>query len=290
MTNCYEVNIDTSAAQADFIGDLLMGMGSLGVSLSPHTGDERLMRVSAYFPIAEDPETLSTHLSHQLTTAGADHQQFKLTIKVIGESDWQNQWKAYYHTQNVTRWLTIVPEWEHVENADRLTVHLDPEVTFGTGYHPTTRLALSLLGDELSSGDTLIDVGTGSGILAITADLLGASHVYAFDNDPACEQAVAHNLALNPKATHVTFQVKDMLNNVSETADIIVANILSEVLLQLIPQVDVHLNPGGKLILSGIYYDQYEVIAQELKDYGFEIIESRKRGAWYALLATRHEG
>lgn len=286
---CYEVTIATTTQQAEFVSDLLMGMGSLGVSESTDDTAVFPQKLLAYFPVTETPEELRAKLTQQLSQAGVNVKDTTLSVSIIGETDWQNRWKDYYHAQDVTRWLTIVPEWEHVEFEDRLTVYLDPEVTFGTGYHPTTRLALGFLGDELMPDDTVIDVGTGSGVLAIIADLLGASQVYAFDNDPACEQAVAHNLSLNTRATHTTFAVKDMLHDVSETADIIVANILSEVLLPLIPQTVEHLNPDGKLILSGIYKDQYENIQAQLAAYHFEIVESRKRGDWYAVLAMQSE-
>ncbi len=138
-------------------------------------------------------------------------------------------------------------------------------MAFGTGSHPTTALMLQALEQVIRGGEAMIDIGTGSGILAIGAKMLGVDHVLATDVDDIAVKNAESNLALNP-VSDIHVIANDLLTGIDDQADIICANILAEVLLPLIPQIPERLNDGGTVLLSGIYYDKETVIKQALAD------------------------
>jgi ribosomal protein L11 methyltransferase len=163
-------------------------------------------------------------------------------------------------------------------------MRLDPEMAFGTGSHPTTALMLQLLEAYIRGGEQMIDVGTGSGILAIAARRLGVSAVLATDVDDIAVANAEANLALNP-VDQITVQANDLLTGITTQADIVCANILAEVLVPLIPQVPSVLKPGGVCLLSGIYYDKEATIKESLAAAGLTVVEERRRGEWLAFAA-----
>ncbi|WP_262316749.1 50S ribosomal protein L11 methyltransferase [Lacticaseibacillus parakribbianus] len=294
------VTIETSSAAVDAVGEFMMAQGALGLSiedaadataagLTPaHTGAS----VTGYFPAATDPKALAVTLADQvarLPEFGLPAGSAKLHVARIAEADWADNWKAYYQPLRVTRYLTIVPDWLDYapQQPGELIMRLDPDMAFGTGNHPTTAAMLTLLEATVRGGETMIDVGTGSGVLALAGRLLGVASVLALDVDDAAVQNAAKNLALNPAVTGITVAANDLLAGVTTQADLIVANILAEVLLPLIPQVPARLAPGGTLLLSGIFHDKLEVVEAALADCGLTVTTRLRRGDWYALSATR---
>ena len=203
------------------------------------------------------------------------------------QQDWADVWKKYYHPLRVSRFLTIVPKWEHYtpQQPDELVLTLDPGMAFGTGTHPTTQLMLSLLESLVRGGETMIDVGTGSGILAIAAERLGVSQILATDVDEIAVKNAQANIALNP-VSHITVKANDLLQGLTVSADLIVANILAEVLVPLIPQVPSRLNPHGHFLLAGIIAEKADLIRQTLQDNGFTIAQRRDAVGWVAFDAV----
>lgn len=227
---------------------------------------------------------------NQLASFGLDATPGKVTTSAVKDEDWATEWQKYYHPVRVTRHLTVVPKWEEYQPAQEgeKVIVLDPGMAFGTGTHPTTRLMMQALEIVVRGGERLLDVGTGSGVLGIAAKLLGADKVLGTDIDEVAVRSAQGNLDLNPVASDIQVMASDLLSDVpAQEFDIVVANMLAEVLVPLIPQVDSVLRPGGKFLLSGIYEDKAQTIIAKLEENGYALDETMKLGEWYGLIAHR---
>lgn len=204
----------------------------------------------------------------------------------IAEEDWANCWKAYYKPVRLGKHLVIKPSWEdfQAETGD-IIIELDPGMSFGSGNHPTTTMCLELLEKHIQGGESVYDIGTGSGILAIAAALLGAGSVKAVDLDPvACVTAI-ENVRRNGVADRVQINEGDLLSSLDGKADIIVANIIARVIAQLAADVVGRLAPGGIFIASGIISEKGPEVIAALEKNGLNVIEQLKSGDWVALVA-----
>lgn len=205
-------------------------------------------------------------------------------LNLIDESDWENNWKDFYHLQKIGDKLLIKPTWEEYDNTDnRLIINLDPGMAFGTGNHETTILSLEFLEKYLKEGDDLIDIGTGSGILSIGAKLMGAGRVIGADLDKESVSISRDNALLNE--VDIEFLESNLFSNIDMKADIVVANIVAEIIVKLIPDLKYHLNKDGYFIASGIIDDRIDLIDRELEKYGFEIIDKSRMNEWNSLVA-----
>lgn len=214
----------------------------------------------------------------------------KISASYIKDTDWNTAWQQFYHVINFSRHLAIVPEWENYQPQfkDQHLIKLNPGLAFGTGTHTTTQLALMGLERALIEPKTVIDVGTGSGILAIASSLLGAKSVLATDVSDEAITAAKENISLN-NLTNVTVKKTSLLQGIEGKFDIIVANILAEILLDLIPELSSHLTKKGQVIFSGIDYKQLDKIKYALDQNGFHIVLSLKQDRWVGLVITRKD-
>ena len=227
------------------------------------------MQFMAYFDEEADREDLVKKYQNKLEELkdyGLNVGEGEITTSYIADQDWNTAWQKYYHVIDFSRHLAIVPEWEDYKPAfpDQKLIKLDPGLAFGTGNHKTTQLAMMGLERAMIKPQTVVDVGTGSGILAIAASKLGASQVLATDISDESMTAAKENSALND-ITNIELQKTSLLQDVKGKFDIIVANILAEILLDLIPQMDEHLNENGQVIFSGIDYLQLPKIEKALR-------------------------
>lgn len=222
-----------------------------------------------------------------LTTFGLDPHPGTVTVQLVKDEDWATEWQKYYHPVRVTRQLTVVPKWEQYqpENPLEQQIILDPGLAFGTGTHPTTQLMLQALEIVVRGDERLLDVGTGSGVLSIAAKLMGVKDVVATDIDEVAVKSAQTNLDLNPVAQDVQVFASDLLQDVpAQQFEIVVANMLTEVLLPLIPDVENYLNPAGYFLLSGIYYDKINAIIEALQQANYQVEETLHRGDWYGII------
>ena len=226
----------------------------------------------------------------ELKSYGLNTGEGKITTSYIEDQDWNTAWQKYYHVIDFSRHLAIVPEWEDYQPAfsDQQLIKLDPGLAFGTGNHKTTQLAMMGIERAMVKPMSVVDVGTGSGILAIAASKLGATNVLATDISDESMTAAKQNSALN-NLTNIKVQKTSLLAGVEGKFDIIVANILAEILLDLIPQMDAHLNKDGQVIFSGIDYLQLPKIKKSLDENNFKIDLTMKQGRWIGLAITRKE-
>ena len=214
------------------------------------------------------------------------------------DKDWVNNWKQYFHQFTVDEFL-IVPSWEEVrpEHEGKRLLHIDPGTAFGTGMHETTQLCIRQLKKHITKGCEVLDVGTGSGILGIVSLMLGAGHVFATDLDPCAMDAVSENLQANDIAPeNMQAVIGNLIDDPGvqkqagyEKYDIVVANILAPVLVELTPQVVSHLKKGGIYITSGILDVKEKDVTDACRKAGLSVIEVTRQGEWVSVTALREQ-
>ncbi|MDM8334647.1 50S ribosomal protein L11 methyltransferase [Limosilactobacillus panis] len=248
--------------------------------------------VTGYFPeksfLPELVPTISAQVT-KLASYGLDPGAAQVSAAGVDDEKWATVWQKYYHPLRVTNELTIVPEWEDYTPAQdsEKVLYLDPGMAFGTGTHPTTRLMMEALEKVIRGGESLIDVGTGSGVLSITAKALGAGQVTAYDVDQVAVRSAKKNLALNPVAKDVKLGVNSLLDGIHTQVDLIVANILAEIIVPLIPQAFENLKPGGQFLTSGIIDDKAALVREKLTAQGFIIDSETKMKDWHGIIAHK---
>lgn len=206
----------------------------------------------------------------------------------LGPKDWTEEWKKGYETRKVGRRFVIVPSWKtYRPKRNEVVVTMDPGMAFGTGLHPTTKLCLLALEKYLKTGEVVLDVGTGSGILLIAAVKLGAGHVTAFDIEPEAVEIAKQNAIQNGVSDRVTLHTGTLkeLGPKIPTADLILVNILAYTIIRLLPELKSRLRPGGRLVTSGILSEFRGDVETAMKEQGFEIIESLQEEDWVAIIA-----
>ena len=221
-----------------------------------------------------------------------------ITISETEDLDWINNWKQYFHQFTIED-ILVVPSWEEVKEEDkgRMILHIDPGTAFGTGMHETTQLCIRQLKKYVTPQTVLLDVGTGSGILAILSLMLGAKEAVGTDLDPCAVDAVRENREANgidPAA--FTMMIGNIITDKEiqdkvgyECYDIVAANILAEVLVALTPVIVNQLKPGGIYITSGIIDDKEETVLEAIKAAGLELLEVTYQGEWVGITARKQD-
>ncbi|HHY92817.1 MAG TPA: 50S ribosomal protein L11 methyltransferase [Firmicutes bacterium] len=250
------------------------------------------VRVKAYLPVnAELRERLAAVQAEVNRVLGILNLEGKISLQRVAEEEWATAWKSYYKPVRIGRRLVIKPAWEDFPaGTDDIVIELDPGMAFGTGTHPTTAMALTLLEKYLKPGASVFDIGTGSGILAIAAARLGAGEVTAVDADPVAVEAAWENCQRNGVTDQVSVQAGSLFEELPGTADLILANITPSVLLELVPELGRHLNPGGCFIGSGVIEPSFDEVKEALLAQGLKLVEILGQEEWVAFAARREEG
>ena len=214
-----------------------------------------------------------------------------LTMENVSDSDWENNWQQFYKPMEIGERLLVIPEWEKCDPKGRVTVTLNPGLTFGTGSHATTRLCLRTLDKLVQGGETVLDLGCGSGILSIAALRLGAKSAFACDIDDKCVDVAYENAALNGigKDSYTVrwgnvLSDQQLRREMGGGYDIVVANIVADVIIALSTEVRPYLKEGGYFLTSGIIDDRAEEVAAALRSAGWEILETNSNEGWYSFL------
>jgi len=204
----------------------------------------------------------------------------------VQEEDWANAWKAYFKPTRVGERLMIIPSWESYElQPQDLPLYLDPGMAFGTGTHPTTSLCLRKLEAVVQPGMRVLDVGTGSGILAIAAARLGAAPVVGIDIDPVAVRVAKENAERNGVTIDVRAGTLDQVE--TDECDLIIANIIASIIIDILPDVASRMKMGGKFLASGIIAEKKQAVADAMTATWLLPIEIREEGGWVAILATK---
>jgi ribosomal protein L11 methyltransferase len=304
-----ELSVEADIEAVEAVSEILSRVASGGTSVEPafELVDEGLGArldptrpsiVRAYVPArdltgaeraaAEASEALGHLQAFGLRPIGA------LTTRIVHESDWAEAWKAHFPVLRVGRRTVIKPTWrEHAAATDDVVLDLDPGMAFGTGLHPTTRLCLAAVEDladrGLVDGGRVLDVGCGSGILAIAAARFGARSVLAVDTDPIAVEATVANVARNGLSHRVAARVGS-LPTAESGHDVVLANLIASVLITLAIPLRAELRPGGSLVASGIFVDREDGVRDAFDSAGLETVGRRAEGDWVALEARRPPG
>ena len=226
-------------------------------------------------PGAQPAETLAA-IHARMEAAGIPY-----TVETAGveQEDWQNGWRKYYHPMEIGRRLAVVPSWQDYDT-DRVKLLLDPGLAFGTGGHETTSLCLEALDELTAGGERVLDIGTGSGILAIAALKLGAASAEGVDIDPVAVRTACENAALNGVADRFVGLEGDLSDKASGRYDIITANIVANAIIALAPAVPALLAAGGRFIASGIIDSRADEVAAALTTAGLAPAVRREKRGW----------
>ena len=209
----------------------------------------------------------------------------ELSVTVVDDSDWKDNWKQFYRPMEIGSRLIVAPAWEHV-TTDKLLLKIDPGMAFGTGSHETTSLCLELLQEEQIEGKRVLDVGCGSGILSQAAVLMGADSACGCDIDEAAVCAAKSNARLNGLEAKTSYYKGDLLEFADGRFDIVVANIVADIIMQLTRDITQVLPFGGIFISSGIIDSRVDEVVSFIQKNGFEIAEIRERRGWAAIRAV----
>ncbi|MDG5470862.1 50S ribosomal protein L11 methyltransferase [Jeotgalibacillus sp. ET6] len=307
-----EISIHTTNEAIEPISNILHEAGASGVviedpreltkermdrfgeiyQLDPEDYPDKGVVVKAYVSVnsflAETVDGIKTAVSN-LVSFDIDIGENKVEISEVNEEEWATAWKKYYNPVKISSTFTIVPTWEEYEpvSSDELIIELDPGMAFGTGTHPTTVMCIQALERTVKKGDRVIDVGTGSGVLSIASALLEAEHIRALDLDDVAVTAARQNIELNSVSHKVTVTQGNLLNEQTEEAEVIVANILAEVILLFADDAFKLTAPGGTFITSGIIQAKKQLVKDKLTQAGFIIEEVVTMEDWVAIIAKK---
>ncbi len=211
---------------------------------------------------------------------------YTLETDGVEQEDWQNGWRKYYHPMEIGQRLAIVPSWQSYDTS-RVKLVLDPGLAFGTGGHETTALCLEALDERVRGGERVLDIGTGSGILAIAALLLGAERAEGVDIDPVAVRTAGENAAMNGVADRMQVLVGDLSDKASGKYQIITANIVAAAIMSLAPAVPGLLADGGVFIASGIIDTRKDEVLAALAAAGLQAVEVKERRGWECIVCRK---
>lgn len=300
-----EAGVTTTTGAADAVSEALIRHGAKGTQIIDRRdvpkkdegagfgelyGDEitaampEEVTVKGWFSSRED--VLAAREAIKAISALHDESfgSLQMSLQDVMDEDWAENWKKYYKPMRVGKNLVIRPVWEQYEEkpGDRVIV-MDPGMAFGTGTHETTRLCMEMIEKHFGGGNAL-DIGTGSGILAIALGLLGASEVTAVDIDPVAVKAAGDNIARNKMSKKVHAMKGDLARDIKDPFDFICANILADVVISLAEPVKTLLKEGAPFLASGIIKDRREDVLNAFSKIGYKLLDEKAEGEWVALL------
>ncbi len=307
-----EISIHTTNEAVEPISNILHEAGASGVviedpyelvkeredqfgeiyQLNPKDYPEEGVVVKAYMPVndslGETVDEIKEAINH-LIQFNINIGKNSVSLSEVNEEEWATAWKKYYHPVKISERFTIVPSWEEYtpDSDNELIIELDPGMAFGTGTHPTTVMSIRGLEKIVQKDDTVIDVGTGSGVLSIAAAMLGAKSVTALDLDEVAVESAKMNIKLNKVHQVVDIFQNNLLEGIQESADVIVANILAEVIVRFTDDAAKCLKQGGYFITAGIIEQKKDVVKESLEAAGFQIEETLEMEDWVSFIARK---
>jgi len=303
-----EVAIITSSEAVEAVSGILYNTGVKGISIEDPEDiefkkknpgdwdyfDETLLLVKdgaivkGYY---KQDEHLHKYLKYikdsinNLEQFGIDKGKGVITMSKVNEEDWENNWKKYYKPTKIGDRVVVKPIWENYEvKNEEIIVELDPGMAFGTGTHETTRMCIKALEKYVKPESKVFDIGTGSGILAITAAKLKAKEVIGVDLDPVAVKSASENVKYN-NIDNIKILEGNLMEVVEGKADIVVANIIADIIIFLVDGVKDFIAEGGRFISSGIILDRKEDVVKKLEESGFVVEEVNVEGEWVCIVA-----
>lgn len=251
--------------------------------------DKTVASVSLFLPAEQNYNMAISFIRERLEGEGIEPE---IEIVGVNEEDWANSWKKYYTTLHIGKRTVIVPMWEEYEAKEgEIVVKMDPGMAFGTGSHETTRLVIELLEKYTKEGVRMLDVGCGSGILAICASKLGAGECKAYDIDPIAVKVANENIAESGQE-NITCEVSDLLKQVDLEGgkyDLICANIVADIIIRMTPDIGRFMKDDCVLLCSGIIKERADDVIAKLNEYALKVIERIDDNGWCALAVMKNK-
>ncbi len=302
-----EITISTNTAGADIVSEALLRQGAVGTQIIDRSDvpdpdkpngyweliDPKMIeempedvQVKAWFENVEALRGLENILKVLPDMAGFDLGALTVSRQGVKEQDWSECWKQYYKPFRAGKRLVIKPSWENWEKQPGdLIIELDPGMAFGTGTHETTAMCVELI-EKHYRGGKVLDVGTGSGILAIAAARLGATDVLGVDIDPMAVRMARENVEKNGLSAVIDIREGDLVAGLGDVrCDFAVANILADVIALLAGPMKKHLVPGAQFVCSGILKEREDDVKAVLEKNGYRLFDRLQKGDWVALAA-----
>ena len=257
----------------------------------PEQTDLSVVTVTAYYPEDGELEKRLQRIESELTDVEKRVGSFRIgptLFRKVSETDWSDEWKQYFHVTRVGKHIVVKPSWETYEAKEGdVVLELDPGMAFGTGTHPTTCLVLEAMEKIIRPDSTVFDVGTGSGILAMTAAKLGAKDIKAVDIDGIAVRTARENIARAGLAERIEVTQGDLLHGTEGKADVIVANILADIIVLLLPDIPGKLKEGGLFFASGIIENYQKDVTEAAEKVGLRVKEVTRIKDWVGLLMEK---
>jgi ribosomal protein L11 methyltransferase len=306
-----EVKVVIKSIAVEAVSDIFTVIGSGGVVIEEHSLRDEYINKGAwdYYELPElqfskDYASITGYLpmDNRLTAKLEDLRyrvvnlnsyfdealEASISTSIVKEEDWATAWKAYYKPEKIGKRIVIKPTWEPYEpKENELIVELDPGMAFGTGSHPTTSMCVEFLDEHLTPETVVLDIGTGSGILAIVAAKLGANEVIAVDLDPVAVKVAIENVKQNKVETTVQVLEGNLLDKVKTKANLVVANIIADIIIAGADDMVQALADGGHFLASGIIEDRRQDVEKKFAEINLKIVEVKEQGGWVAILAQR---
>lgn len=297
-------DFDDKPLASDLISNIFYDMGLQGVVVESQAAEitedwaEDALKtsddaVTGYFPKNDAAEKKFRVLEQGLALMKKENRIITRVIcREIDEEDWSESWKEYFWPEKISENFVVKPTWrEYSSSEDEIVIEIDPGMAFGTGTHPTTALCIQMIERYLKPGASFLDVGTGSGILMVSAAKIGAEPVWGVDTDEVAVEIARKNLLLNRTDTS-KFRVMtgNLADAVDRRFDLVAANILSEVILVLLDTVQDVLTKDGIFICSGIIERNKDAVVRKMEDSGFEIMEIKIKEEWVSIAGRPSAG
>lgn len=302
MDKWQELTVEILREAEEAASNILIELGSQGVAIDdsadylgrvgkygevfPEVKQVDTVKITAYYPEHVDIDAVEKEVAQRLSALsdfGVNAGDIHYDTQELAEQDWAENWKKYYEPTRISHDLTIVPSWTDYEaKTGEKIIRLDPGMAFGTGTHPTTKMSLFALEQVLRGGETVLDVGTGSGVLSIASSLLGAKSIYAYDLDEVAVRVAQENIDLNAGTENIHVATGNLLQGVDIQTDVIVANILADILINMTEDAYRLVKDEGYLIMSGIISEKWEMVRESAEKAGFFLETHMIQGEWNA--------
>lgn len=285
-----EISVDVECGSAEAVTNILMeeGCGGTVTEYPSARPFENSVSVKGYLPVDDTLEKRLESIRRRVASLpdlGLQVGSDGIVVKWVEDDDWATAWRKYFKPIRLGQ-IVVKPSWEDWQaQPEDVIVEIDPGMAFGTGNHPTTALCLLILQDLIKGGEIVLDVGTGSGILAIAAAKLGASVVVGIDVDPVAVEVARRNI--ESAGVNVEVMLSDTPLAFPDRADIVVANIVPNVIIEMAEALSEKVRPGGKLVTSGIVVERLDEVRSKLESIGLRTLEWRVDGDWVALISEK---